>query len=141
MNAPTTVTESGWFNWHFLAPRYWPVWLGLSLMKIMAIVAVSLATGHRPTNWLLDGSNRDGGGGSPRSTPGPLFSGVISRSERAALLEAHFDALGIGLFETALAWWGPDARLEGLGRVEGANLEQALARGKGVICSPGISPR
>ena len=28
-----------------------------------------------------------------------------SAAERAALLEAHFAALGIGLFETALAWF------------------------------------
>ena len=62
----------------------------------------------------------------------------LSVSQRRALLDQHFVALGIGLFETALAWWGSDEKLRGLARVEGVeHLKQALARGKGVILLTG----
>lgn len=61
-----------------------------------------------------------------------------SAAEREQLLDAHFAALGIGLFETAMAWWASDEKLHGLARVEGGgHLEQALARGKGVILLTG----
>ena len=61
-----------------------------------------------------------------------------SPAQRAALLKAHFAALGIGLFETAMAWWTPDARLRGLVRFEGTeHLDAALARGKGVLLLTG----
>lgn len=59
-------------------------------------------------------------------------------TQRADLLGAHFAALGIGLFETAMAWWAPDDKLRRLARVEGLeHLQQALDRGKGVILLTG----
>jgi hypothetical protein len=47
MEARTTLTTPTptVFDWHFLAPRYWPIWLGLGLMKDHGRAAVSLATG------------------------------------------------------------------------------------------------
>jgi len=58
--------------------------------------------------------------------------------QREILLDAHFVSLGIGLFETAMAWWAPDEKLRGLAQVKGAeHLEHALARGKGVILLTG----
>jgi len=57
-----------------------------------------------------------------------------SESERAHLVREHFRAVGFALFETTLSWWASDARLRKLVRLEGLeHLEQALARGKGVL--------
>lgn len=57
---------------------------------------------------------------------------------RQALLEAHFRSLGMGMVETAMSWWMPEDRLRGLVQIEGLeHLEQALARGKGVILLSG----
>lgn len=62
----------------------------------------------------------------------------LSPRQRSELLDAHFAALGIGLFETAMAWWAPDEKLRGLARVEGIeHLQRALDRGKGVILLTG----
>ena len=137
MNAPTTVTESAWFKWRYLAPRYWPVWLGLGLMKIMAMLPFrwQLAMGRQIGYWIGRIAKR-------RRRIAQINLGLcfpeLSQSEQAALLEAHFEALGIGLFETAMAWWGSDAKLQGLARVEGVeHLQRAVASGKGVILLTG----
>ncbi len=62
----------------------------------------------------------------------------MTPDQRDSLLEAHFAALGIGLFETAMAWWAHDENLCRLARIEGADhLQQAMDRGKGVILLTG----
>ncbi|MDS4068404.1 MAG: LpxL/LpxP family Kdo(2)-lipid IV(A) lauroyl/palmitoleoyl acyltransferase [Candidatus Competibacter sp.] len=125
------------FDWHFLAPRYWPVWLGLGLMKCMAVL---------PFRWQLAAGGRMGrllGKIARRRRRIAAINLELcfpewSPAERNTLLEQHFAALGIGLFETAMAWWAPDEKLRGLARVEGAeHLERALAGGKGVILLTG----
>ena len=124
-------------DWHLLAPRYWPVWLGLGLMKCMAAL---------PFRWQLAAGGRMGrllGKIARRRRRIAAINLELcfpewSPAERNMLLEQHFAALGIGLFETAMAWWAPDEKLRGLARVEGAeHLERALAGGKGVILLTG----
>lgn len=62
----------------------------------------------------------------------------LTADQRAALLEAHLAAMGIALFEMATAWWATDEKLRSLTRFEGTEyLEQAMARGKGVILLTG----
>jgi KDO2-lipid IV(A) lauroyltransferase len=55
-------------------------------------------------------------------------------SERRRLLHAHFDSLGLALFETGLAYWGSDDKLRPMLKIDGLqNLESALSRGTGAI--------
>jgi KDO2-lipid IV(A) lauroyltransferase len=55
-------------------------------------------------------------------------------TERARLLRAHFRSLGLGLVETAMAWWTPESRLRQGVTVEGLpHLEAALDQGRGVL--------
>lgn len=138
MDDRTIVTEpSSLFHWHFLLPRYWPLWLGLGLMKVMAALPFrwQLIAGTHFGRWLGKIARR-------RRRIAEINLGLcfpeLSPAERGRLLEAHFAALGIGLFETAMAWWAPDERLRGLARVKGAeHLERALAQGKGVLLLTG----
>ncbi len=125
------------FNWAFLAPRYWPVGLGLGLMKLMAAL---------PFRWQLAAGDWIGRRLSHIARRRRRIAAInvdlcfpeLSPDERAALLEAHFAALGMGLFEIAMAWWTPDEELRNRVQVSGAEyLEQALARGKGVILLTG----
>jgi KDO2-lipid IV(A) lauroyltransferase len=59
---------------------------------------------------------------------------ALSPLERRKLLAAHFQSLGVSLFEVSLSWWASPRRVRKLIRVDGAeNLHAALARGRGVI--------
>ena len=58
----------------------------------------------------------------------------LNADARKALLKRHFESLGIGVCETALAWWSDDKRVRSLARIEGLDhLHRALARGHGVL--------
>jgi KDO2-lipid IV(A) lauroyltransferase len=62
----------------------------------------------------------------------------LTPQQRNELLKKDFIALGIGLFETVLAWWGSDKKLSNLVQIEGLeHFDQAMAQGKGVILLTG----
>jgi len=58
----------------------------------------------------------------------------LSKAERQRLMRLTFQSVGITLAETALSWWGSEAKLQRLHRIEGLDyLQAALSRGKGVL--------
>ena len=58
----------------------------------------------------------------------------LSDAARSHIVRRHFGALGFGVVEIALAWWGSDEQVARQSRVVGTeHLEQALSHGKGVI--------
>lgn len=62
----------------------------------------------------------------------------LTKAERAELLRSHFSALGIGLTEIGLAWFGSDDRLKDRVRAEGKELlDRARAEGRGVLLVTG----
>ncbi len=61
---------------------------------------------------------------------------ALNASERTALMKKNFASLGIGIIETAMAWWVSDARLQKhcsikINGMENAQL--AFAKGNGII--------
>ena len=57
-----------------------------------------------------------------------------SPAERDRLLRRHFEAVGMGLMDFAVAWWWSDRRMRPLVTIDGSeHLEPAFAKGKGVI--------
>ncbi len=115
------------------APRHWPGWLGFGLLRLASTLpfGTQLALGRVLGRTL--------GHLSPRHrriarTNVRLCFGELSEAQREALLRAHFEALGISLFEVGLSWWGSERRLRPLISTQGLeHLEGALARGCGVI--------
>jgi KDO2-lipid IV(A) lauroyltransferase len=117
----------------FLAPRWWPTWIGYGLMRAIgslpwaALSALSRSLGRLA--WYVARRDR-------RITLVNLrlaFPGLAER-ERRAIARRHFQSLIYSLFETALVWFDRRGRLERLTRVEGlAHLEAALATGRGVL--------
>ena len=116
-----------------LAPRYWPTWAGIGLLRVLAllpfpwVVALGAALGAlmrlvavrfvRTARRNLE-----------------LCFPELDREARERLLRRHFASLGIALLEVPLAWWSPAARIARLAHVEGReHLEAARAHGRGVI--------
>jgi len=58
----------------------------------------------------------------------------LSGTQRKRMLKDHFDSLGKGMIETAVAWWTPASRLQKLHSVKGLeHFDAALEKGNGVI--------
>lgn len=116
-----------------LAPRHWPTWLGLGLMRLAAALPHPLQLGMGRVFgvilWALPLPQRR----IARTNLGLCFP-ELSEAERARLLRRHMLSLGISIVELAMSWWASDRRLRGLARIEGLeHLERALARGRGVL--------
>jgi KDO2-lipid IV(A) lauroyltransferase len=61
---------------------------------------------------------------------------TLSGPERASLMKKNFESLGIGIIETAMAWWVPDKRLQKHCsiKINGMeNAKQAFEKGNGII--------
>ena len=115
------------------APRYWPTWAGLALLRLFVPLPYSVL--------MIMGK---GLGFTLRMLP-TRFAHVarcnidlclpeLPDDQRQKILKAHFASLGMGLFETALSWWGSPRRCLQLTQIEGMeHLEAALSQGKGAI--------
>lgn len=116
-----------------LTPRYWPTWLGLGVLRVLAPLPLP----------VLQRLGRLLGAVVRRLPVGfvhiarrnlALCFPELSTTERNRLLDQHFASLGLALVETALSWWASDARIQSLTDVEGLqHLQEAQARGHGVI--------
>jgi Kdo2-lipid IVA lauroyltransferase/acyltransferase len=117
----------------FLGPRYWPTWVGLGFLRLVerlpfgALLAVGRAVGRVARRLPLPYARV-----ARRNIE--LCLPELGAAEREALLDRHFDSLGIGMLESAMTWWSADERINALSRVEGLeHLDAALARGRGAI--------
>jgi len=116
-----------------LRPRYWPYWLAVGLLWVLSKLPMGLQRwmGYRIGDLFHAFGRRRR---HIARVNVDLCFPDWSESERARLVREHFRAVGFALFETTLSWWASDARLRKLVRLEGLeHLEQALARGKGVL--------
>jgi Kdo2-lipid IVA lauroyltransferase/acyltransferase len=116
-----------------LAPRYWLTWVGLGVLRLLALLPfpvllrlgrlLGLGLRHLPTSFTaIARRNLE------------LCLPELSGEQRETLLREHFASLGMGLMEIPLAWWSSPARLARLVQVEGTeHLHAAVARGRGVI--------
>ncbi len=123
--------------WRFLAPRYWPLWLALAAMRLLASLPYrwQLWWGRGLGKLLLRLATRRR---EVAAVNLKICFPELDDDARQRLLEAHFASLGISVSEIALCWWGRSERLQDLCEVRGwEHLEAALARGKGVILCVG----
>ncbi|GGD46528.1 LpxL/LpxP family Kdo(2)-lipid IV(A) lauroyl/palmitoleoyl acyltransferase [Pseudoxanthomonas indica] len=118
-------------------PRHWLQWLGLGMMLAGARLPWSLqrGLGHvigKLAPWLARDRRRAAEVNLAMCFP------HMPAGERAALLDASFDALGVGLFEFARAWWGSAEPMRRTLHIEGLEHLRALqAQGRGVLMVSG----
>lgn len=119
------------------SPRWWPTWIGLGLLWMVAQTPWRFQRGlGRTLGLTLHALARE----RRRITAINLeiCFPQWSKAERRRLLRRNFEELGISLFEMASAWWAPARRLRALGPLTGReHLDAALARGNGVIVLQG----
>ncbi len=117
-------------------PRYWPLAVGLVLMRLL--IRLPLAWQRLLGRLIGRLTQRISHRRRVVDTNLRWCFPELSGRARDQLVQAQFEALGIGLFETALAWWAPDRRLLGLVDIDGlSHLHQALASGRGVLLLTG----
>jgi KDO2-lipid IV(A) lauroyltransferase len=115
------------------APRYWLTWVGLGLLRLVAMLPypalVTLGSGlgrllrHLPLRFISTARRNI-----------ELCLPELDAAARERLLDEHFRSLGIALLEIPLAWWITPKRLARIVKFEGTeHLQAALARGRGVI--------
>jgi len=118
---------------YILNPLYWPTWLGLGFLwlttrmpyRVILFLGASLGL----LSMLLLADRR-----RVTRTNIRLCFPELSRKEQRRLIRRNFYSNGMALFETALAWWGSEKKLQPLLHIEGLdNLRQAEAKGNGVI--------
>ncbi len=131
--------QNSLFQWQYLAPKYWGIWLGLGLARLIALLPYSAKQkfGKRLGNLLyrLAPKRRQI---SKRNLK--LAFPEKTAQEIETLNHQHFESLGIGLMETLIVWWG-DHRKRGKNAFERQlvsyqgleHLKAAKATGKGLL--------
>lgn len=125
------------FRAQYLAPRNWPVWLVLGLMRLLHLLPIraQLAFGEalgRVLGRLAPSRRRIVLANLAVAFP------ALDAAARERMADSHFAALGRGVFEAAIAWWSSDARLRDLGEVQGVeHLRAAQAGGVGALLLTG----
>jgi KDO2-lipid IV(A) lauroyltransferase len=120
-----------------LAPRYWPTWAGLGLLRAAAWLpfpllvhlgsALGALVGRMPTRFSHVARRNI-----------ELCFPELSAHERERLVRRHFASLGMALLEVPLSWWGSTAKLARITQLAGAeHLHAAQVRGQGVILLTG----
>lgn len=117
----------------FLHPRYWVTWFGLGVLWLLvqlpypAIHKLGTTAGRLSRRYL---KRRE----SIARRNLELCFPTMSNDERERLIAKNFEALGMALLETGIAWFWPDKRVRNWFDVEGfEHFVEAKARNRGVM--------
>lgn len=120
-------------NQQFLAPRFWPTWIGVGFLYVLSLLPFKLQI---RMGSLLGDAMRVMMRKRRHITEVniKLCFPELSVQERDQLVRETFRENAIGIFEIASAWWKPDDKLKLSIDFKGTEyLEEALSQGKGVI--------
>ena len=117
----------------FLHPRYWLLWAGLGLLRLLAwlpqILRVFLGARLGDVAYLFGRKRR-----RIVERNLALCFPQLAEPERQALLRRHYRLSGVAALGVGLVWWASVARLERLVRFrDREHYDRALASGQRVI--------
>ncbi len=121
------------FRWSFLGPGYWPTWIMLGFLQLIAHlpIQVNVALG-RGLGWLffhLIPSRK-----RIADTNLRLCFPELNDVEREKMVRSIIQSCGISFFESTMALWGSANRLGRCHSIKGLeHLQAAQATGKGVL--------
>ena len=121
----------------YLSPKYWGTWLLFLIMRLIALLPLSviekIGAGFGLLIYRLIPSRR-----RVARINIKLAYPEYSEQQIKTLMRQSFISLGISVFETGLAWWANRDYLRERCSTEGLeHLEDALAKGNGVILLTG----
>ena len=113
--------------------QYWPVWIGVGLLKLISMLPFRAQTwvGRQLGNlmYLLMHKRRCISMANLK-----LVFPKLEKEQRVVLLKKNFQHLGLMLTDSGFGWWASQKRLKKHIKITGREyLDQALAAGKGVI--------
>ncbi|HSG03742.1 MAG TPA: LpxL/LpxP family Kdo(2)-lipid IV(A) lauroyl/palmitoleoyl acyltransferase [Marinobacterium sp.] len=117
----------------FLTPKYWPTWIGLGLLRVINTLPfrwqLRIGALLGQLIYRLAKSRRHVATVNIR-----LCFPELSDKEQKQLVKDVFVNNGIGLIETAMAWWSDRESFRSRVTLEGReHLDAALSEGRGVI--------
>jgi len=117
----------------YIAPRYWPVWLGMGLLRLLVALPHRWGLAVGRLLGLLAHRASASRRAVVRRNIGLCFPD-LSVPERNALAKRHFEALGMSLIEMGIGRWASERRIRRVMTLEGLeHLQAAVAEGRGVI--------
>ncbi|NHB92821.1 Kdo(2)-lipid IV(A) acyltransferase [Photorhabdus cinerea] len=121
------------FQRSLLHPRYWPTWFGISLLYLLvllpypAIYWIGTRLGRFSMRFLKRRAKI-----AERNLE--LCFPDIPQEKRNEMLVKNFESVGMGIFETGMAWFWPDWRIERWFKVTGReNIQKIQSTGQGII--------
>ncbi|AWK41637.1 LpxL/LpxP family Kdo(2)-lipid IV(A) lauroyl/palmitoleoyl acyltransferase [Photorhabdus laumondii subsp. laumondii] len=121
------------FQRSLLHPRYWPTWFGISLLYLLVLLPypiiyrIGTRLGRFSMHFLKKRAKV-----AERNLE--LCFPDMPQEERNALLIKNFESVGMGIFETGMAWFWPDWRIERWFKVTGQeNIQKIQTTGQGII--------
>lgn len=137
MKTRSTAETTPCFRRELLAPRHWPSWLGIGALWLLCLLPVPVVIG------LGEGLGWTAGRLLKRRRHITrvnlrLCFPELDDAACEELIDAHFRAIGAGVFETGLAAFASDRNLDRYGELVGLeHLDAAMKDGHGVLLLTG----
>jgi Kdo2-lipid IVA lauroyltransferase/acyltransferase len=119
--------------YRYAAPRHWPVWTGLGLLRLVCLLPHRMALGVGAAIGRLAARLGARRRAIVRRNLALCFP-ELDPAERDALVRRHFEAIGMSLVEFGLARWASERHLADLSDIEGLeHVLDAVNAGRGVL--------
>ncbi|MFW2437873.1 MAG: lysophospholipid acyltransferase family protein [Arenicellales bacterium] len=125
------------FEWAFLYPRYWPLWMALALLRLLVMLPLPVqhSMGRFVGRQFYRRNNKRRR--IARINIGLCFPELLAEQKEQLVLR-HFESYGASIFDLAMCWWASSRRLYRLTTVHGMeNYQNLINQGQKVLLLTG----